>query len=264
MAWRNIRWLCFKALDSYLSKKLLLMQIKSFRIDRYISKKLNINRRDIKLMLARGRIVINGEVIREITTIVEEFDHVVLDGQLLQDKQAVYIMMNKPIGVVSATKDELHTTVIDLLPDALSHEDLHIVGRLDLNTSGLLLLTNDSRWSRKLMSPEAKVAKVYRVTLENDLTEETVTEFAEGMYFPFEDITTLPAQLTIISEKVAEVVLMEGKYHQIKRMFGRSRNPVLALHRSSVGNLLLDANLDAGESRALTSDEVNSIFDVTL
>ncbi|MEH6447536.1 MAG: pseudouridine synthase [Oleispira sp.] len=243
------------------------MQTKSFRIDRYISKKLNINRRDIKLMLARGRIVINGEVIREITTIVEEFDHVVLDGQLLQDKQAVYIMMNKPIGVVSATKDELHTTVIDLLPDdllsdALNNEGLHIVGRLDLNTSGLLLLTNDSRWSRKLMSPDAKVAKVYQVTLENDLTEETVTAFAEGMYFPFEDVTTLPARLTILSEKVAEVVLMEGKYHQIKRMFGRFRNPVLALHRSSVGNLLLDADLDAGKSRALTSGEVSSIFDV--
>jgi 16S rRNA pseudouridine516 synthase len=241
------------------------MQTKSFRIDRYISKKLNINRRDIKLMLAQGRIVINREIIREITTIVEEFDRVVVDGELLQDKAAVYIMMNKPTGVVSATKDELHKTVIDLLPATLLSEngvryDLHIVGRLDLNTSGLLLLTNDSRWSRKLMSPEAKVNKVYQVTLENDLTEETVSAFTEGMYFSFEDITTLPAQLTILTDRVAEVTLMEGKYHQIKRMFGRFRNPVLALHRCSIGHLSLDENLAAGESRELTSDEVSSIF----
>jgi 16S rRNA pseudouridine516 synthase len=246
------------------------MQTKSFRIDRYLSKKLTINRRDVKLMLAQGRIVINGDVVREIVTIVEEFDHVVLDGELLQDKKAVYIMMNKPIGVVSATKDDVHKTVIDLLPknglinDVSSNtevdHDLHIVGRLDLNTSGLLLLTNDSRWSRKIMSPEAKVKKVYKVTLENNVTEETMAAFAKGMYFPFENITTLPAQLTILTNNTAEVVLMEGKYHQVKRMFGRFRNPVLALHRCSVGNLVLDESLAAGESRALSSDEVNAIF----
>lgn len=242
------------------------MQTKSFRIDRYISKKLGINRRDIKLMLAQGRIEINGELVREITTIVEEFDRVLLDGKLLQAKQPTYIMMNKPIGVVSATKDKLHKTVIDLLPKALlgNHEvahDLHIVGRLDLNTSGLLLLTNDSRWSRKLMSPEEKVNKVYQVTLQNELADEYIEAFSAGMYFEFEDITTQPAELKIVSKHVAEVVLKEGKYHQIKRMFGRFRNPVLALHRSSIGNLLLDTCLVEGESRALTSDEVSNIFD---
>ncbi len=242
------------------------MQTKSFRIDRYISKKLTINRRDIKLMLAQGRIEINGEVVREITTIVEEFDRVLLDDELLQAKQPIYIMMNKPVGVVSATKDELHKTVIDLLPKALLSSDgvdhdLHIVGRLDLNTTGLLLLTNDSRWSRKLMSPEEKVSKVYHVSLENELTDDYVSAFAEGMHFSFEDITTLPAELTIVSNHVAEVILKEGKYHQIKRMFGRFRNPVVALHRSSIGNLLLDSRLAEGESRELTSDEVSMIFD---
>lgn len=240
------------------------MKTKSFRIDRYISKQCSINRRDIKLMLAQGRIVINGHVVREITTIVEEFDHVVLDGKILQDKTAVYIMMNKPIGVVSATKDELHKTVIDLLPDTVMNsgfkaEDLHIVGRLDLNTSGLLLLTNDSRWSRRLMSPKEKVEKVYQVTVQNELTEEYIDAFAEGMYFCFENITTQPAQLTILSPHLAEVVLTEGKYHQIKRMFGRFRNPVVALHRSQVGGLSLDNNLSAGQCRLLTSDEVSGI-----
>ena len=238
------------------------MQTKSFRIDRFLSKQLNINRRDIKLMLAQGRIIINGATIREVNTIVEEFDRVVFDGEVLQDKQPLYIMLNKPIGVVSATKDELHKTVIDLLSGYSTEQldSLHIVGRLDLNTSGLLLLTNDSRWSRKLMTPEAKVTKVYSVTLENNLTEEYISAFAEGMYFSFEDITTQPASLTIIADKVAEVVLLEGKYHQIKRMFGRFRNPVMALHRHSIGNLKLDEGLSEGQSRQLTSVEVSSIY----
>ena len=171
-------------------------------------------------------------------------------------------MLNKPVGVVSATKDELHKTVIELLSGYSTEqlESLHIVGRLDLNTSGLLLLTNDSRWSRKLMAPEEKVSKVYSVTLENDLSEDYISAFAEGMYFSFEDITTQPAALKIISDKVAEVILMEGKYHQIKRMFGRFRNPVMALHRSSIGNLKLDKCLLEGQSRQLTSVEVSSIY----
>ena len=238
------------------------MQTKSFRIDRYISKQLNINRRDIKLMLAQGRIIINGEIIREVSTIVEEFDHVICDDKVLQAKQPLYIMLNKPLGVVSATKDDLHKTVIDLLDGYSAAElaSLHIVGRLDLNTSGLLLLTNDGYWSRKLMAPEEKVNKVYQVTLENDLNEDYISAFAEGMYFSFEDITTQPARLSIIADKVAEVVLLEGKYHQINRMFGRFRNPVLALHRSSIGNLQLSESLQQGQSRKLTPAEVSSIF----
>lgn len=238
------------------------MQTKSFRIDRYLSKHLNINRRDIKLMLAQGRIVINDKIIREVNTIVEEFDRVVFDGDVLQDKKPLYIMLHKPVGVVSATKDIIHKTVVDLLAGYSEEEinSLHIVGRLDLNTSGLLLLTNDGRWSRRLMAPEEKVDKVYRVVVEKNLDDDYISAFAEGMYFPFEDITTQPAQLRIVSDKVAEVVLMEGKYHQIKRMFGRFRNPVVGLHRSSIGNLQLDERLEEGRSRQLTSAEVSSIF----
>ncbi len=116
------------------------MKTKSFRIDRYISKELQVNRRDIKLMLAQGRIVINGETIREVSTIVEEFDRVECDGEVLQNKKPLYIMLNKPTGVVSATKDDQHKTVISLLEGYSDSEleSLHIVGRLDLNTSGLL------------------------------------------------------------------------------------------------------------------------------
>lgn len=236
------------------------MKSKSIRIDRLISKYLNVNRRDTRLMLAQRRIEVNGIVITKINTVVSQFDRVVLDGEVIRDCSPVYIMLHKPVGVVSATQDVLHKTVIDLLPLDYVSKDLHIVGRLDLNTTGLLLLTNDGAWSSKLMSPVTKVRKVYQVTLKNDLNVEYISAFASGMLFPFEGITTQPATLRIRSKKVAEVILMEGKYHQIKRMFGRFRNPVLALHRSAIGNLHLDINLKEGESRMLTTDEVSGIF----
>jgi 16S rRNA pseudouridine516 synthase len=228
------------------------------RIDRFMGGYLGVNRRDVKLILAQKRIIIDGEVAHNSQQVIDEFSRVTFDGQVLQAKIPRYIMMNKPVGVVSATKDDQHKTVIDLLDEA-EGLGLHIVGRLDLNSSGLLLLTNDSRWSRRLMEPENKVAKVYRVTLENPLTESYISAFNDGMYFEYEDITTRPAKLRIMSEYVAEVTLVEGRYHQIKRMFGRFRNPVLALHRMSIGELSLDPTLMPGASRLLSEEEVKKL-----
>jgi len=163
-----------------------------------------------------------------------------------------------PAGVVSATKDQHHQTVIDLL-NCVDADNLHIVGRLDFNSTGLLLLTNDGRWSRNLTLPEKKVSKRYRVTLQYPITQAYVRAFAEGMYFSYENITTRAAKLYIINEYVAEVRLVEGRYHQIKRMFGRFNNPVLALHRIAVGNLMLDVTLLPGQSRSLTASELQVI-----
>jgi 16S rRNA pseudouridine516 synthase len=231
------------------------MQSKRGRLDRYLSVKVNINRKDVRLMLAQQRVSVDGRVATGIDQAIDEFSHITLDDQVLQANIAAYVMMNKPVGVVSATKDEQHRTVIDLL-DRPDRAGLHIVGRLDLNSSGLLLLTNDGRWSSGLTSPDKKVTKVYQVTLENALSQEYIEAFAAGMYFAYEDITTRPAHLEIITDKVAQVSLTEGRYHQIKRMFGRFRNPVLQLHRMSIGPLLLDAALAPGESRDLTANEI--------
>jgi 16S rRNA pseudouridine516 synthase len=177
---------------------------------------------------------------------------------VLQDRAAIYLMLNKPRGVVSATKDEKHRTVIDLL-DANTGTDLHIAGRLDFNSTGLLLLTNDGRWSRKLASAQNPVEKVYRVTVEQALTEDYIEAFAQGMYFPYENITTRPVTLTILSDYSAELRLTEGRYHQIKRMFGRFNNKVLTLHRIAIGNVSLDPGLTAGQYRPLTQDEVDGV-----
>ena len=263
------------------------MQSKRGRLDRFISQQQSLPRKRVRELLLQGRVFVDGVMATAMDLQIDEFSRIQLDDKLLQANEAVYLMLHKPVGVVSATKDNEHQTVIDLLQHPKRHE-LHIAGRLDLNSSGLLLLTNDSRWSEALMSPKTKVDKRYRVTLGNAVSESehcvtsaelTATDksepscqaealahqqdqaayiaaFANGMYFGFEDITTLPAQLEFESSNVALVRLREGKYHQIKRMFGRFRNPVVGLHRLSIGELQLDPALAPGQSRELTAQEI--------
>jgi len=229
------------------------MSINHGRLDRFISERCQINRKDVRLLLAQKRVLVDGVIASDTSLIINAFSQITLDQQLLQDNQPCYVMLHKPVGVVCATQDKQHNTVIDLL-DVEHKESLHIVGRLDLNTSGLVLLTNDSRWSEWLTQPKQKVEKRYLVTLKNPLTVEYVTAFEQGIYFEYEDITTKPATLIILSPFQAEVILTEGRYHQIKRMFGRFRNEVMALHRISIGPYTLDNSLKVGESRLITLD----------
>lgn len=234
------------------------MALNKTRLDRFLAQYCQVSRKHVRLMLAQNRVQVDGIIARDIEQVIDTFSHVVLDNKVIQENPAYYIMLNKPIGVVSATRDSQHKTVIDLLAYSFK-EELHIVGRLDLNTSGLVLLTNDSRWSERLTVPERKVTKRYLVTLKDKLSAEYISAFAEGMYFAFEGLTTKPAKLTILSDYQAEVELVEGRYHQIKRMFGRFRNQVTGLHRCSIGNMQLDSQLPLGESRHLTAAEIADI-----
>jgi len=225
------------------------MKSKTSRLDRFISQNSNHSLSDTRVLVAQKRILLDGKVALSTQQLVSEFTHVVLDGNCLKDNKPVYIMLNKPRGVVSATKDLKHPTVLDLIDHPQKHE-LHIVGRLDFNTTGLVLLTNDGAWSRKISLPETKLAKTYEVTLAKPLTDEYISLFQKGIYFAYEDITTQPAYLEILSEYNARLTLTEGKYHQVKRMFGFFQNEVLTLHRVSVGNLSLDG-LEMGQNRLL-------------
>ncbi len=164
-------------------------------------------------------------------------------------------MLHKPIGVVSATVDAEHQTVIDLIGDP-DKASLHLVGRLDRNTSGLMLLTNDGRWSKILMDPERKVPKVYLVETREPIPPEAVAAFAAGFYFHTEDLTTRPAHLEILGERRARLTIHEGRYHQVKRMFHRIENRVVKLHRESVGSIILSDDLAPGEWRMLHPDEI--------
>ncbi len=229
------------------------------RLDRFLSARLQISRSNLRLLLAGGRVQVNGQVEGDRQRRIGPFDRVVCDGEILQANRPRYLMLNKPAGVVSATRDDHHPTVLDLLPED-QREGLHLAGRLDFNSTGLVLLTNDGDWSRQLSQPENQVRKHYRVTLEKPLTDDYVTAFAEGMWFEYEGITTRPAALKIRRPFEADVWLCEGRYHQIKRMFGRFDNKVLTLHRLAIGNLALDETLQPGEWRELSALEVSSIF----
>jgi 16S rRNA pseudouridine516 synthase len=247
------------------------MKSKRSRLDRFLSKHLSINRKDVRLLLAQGRVRVDDQEANDIQLLVDEYTHVQCDGQTLQANIPSYIQLNKPEGVVSATKDAKHSTVIDLLPEGYP-ENLHIVGRLDFNSTGLLLLTNDGRWSRRLSEPESHIKKCYWVGLDKPITQRVIDAFIEGIYFVFEDLTTRPVQLSVIEEpsiinsgtligsQYVSVTMEQGRYHQIKRMFGHFQIEVLALQRVSVGNLVLDEGLAVGESRQLIKQEVSDIF----
>lgn len=228
------------------------------RLDRFLAGTLAVKRSDVRLMLARGRIDVDGDRATDINQVIRPFSEVRCDGRILQARTARYVMLNKPKGVVSATRDDVHRTVLDLL-EAPWKEDLHIVGRLDLNSTGLMLLTNDGRWSRALSQPESKLPKRYRVRVERALTSADVDAFRQGFYFGYEDIATRPAGLKILGDFEAEVSLVEGRYHQIRRMFARVGNEVTSIHRFAVGALMLDEALAPGRSRELTPAELETL-----
>ncbi|WP_460147651.1 pseudouridine synthase [Pseudomonas sp. S2_A02] len=229
------------------------------RVDRFLSNLPCFNRKQVRLLLVEKRVRVDGEVVSDPHAEVLEFSRVEVDDEVLQvGKPARYFMLHKPPGCVSATRDPQHPTVLDLI-DESDKEDLHIAGRLDFNTTGLMLITNDGSWSRRLTQPQTKLPKIYHVETEQDITAEYAITFAKGLYFAFEDLTTQPAELVVLGPKSARLSIVEGRYHQVKRMFGHFDNKVLRLHRERMGPLVLDDALKPGEYRPLSSDEIRLI-----
>lgn len=226
------------------------------RIDKWIQKFRGYGKSTARKLIAEGKVSIDGEVVRESISNVTRFQKILINGELAQSNSAYYIMLNKPAGYVSATEDQEHKTVVDLI-DAHFASELHLCGRLDKESTGLVILTNDGQWSKGITEPEEAVPKTYLVTTEKTISEETVRLFHEGFYFAYEDITTLPAELEIMSPNRARVVIYEGKYHQIKRMFHAVGNRITSLHREKIGAVSLDEKLSLGEYRHLTSKEIN-------
>ncbi len=210
-------------------------------------------------MLAQRRVTVDGVIERDASKIIGKFNRVAVDGTATQNHTPYYLMLNKPAGVVCATKDARHKTVIDLL-DHPHKDQLHVVGRLDYHSTGLVLLTNDGQWSRQLSDPANGLLKRYLVTTDKPITRDYVEAFERGMYFAFEGIETRPAKLTVLSDFTAEVGLTEGRYHQIKRMFGRFDNKVLSIHRFAVGDYTLD-KLAPGKFRSVQRDSCSAAIE---
>ncbi|MFM1536472.1 16S rRNA pseudouridine(516) synthase, partial [Helcococcus ovis] len=167
----------------------------------------------------------------------------------------IYLMMNKPQGYISATKD-YNDTVLDLLDEKFQNKDIFPVGRLDKDTEGLLILTNDGKLAHELLSPKKKVDKKYYAKVDNILSEEDIDKFKDGIYLEKEQYLTMPAKLEIISNYECYVYIKEGKYHQVKRMLKSCGKEVLYLKRISMGNINLDETLDLGQYRELTEKEI--------
>ncbi|KIH84807.1 16S rRNA pseudouridine(516) synthase [Pseudomonas batumici] len=226
------------------------------RLDRFLSNLPRFNRQQVRLLLVQKRVRVDGLTVADPQHEVREFSQVEVDEEVLQaGRPPRYFMLHKPQGCVSATRDPEHRTVLDLIdePDAA---ELHIAGRLDFNTTGLMILTNDGQWSRRLTQPQTKLPKVYYVETEQLIGPEYAETFARGLYFAFENLTTQPATLELLGPRRARLSIVEGRYHQVKRMFGHFDNKVLRLHREAMGPLLLDEQLAPGEYRPLRDEEI--------
>ena len=240
------------------------------RLDKFLANSGIGTRKEVKEILKNKKVSVNNVFVKDGKIHVdEEKDIVKYENKIINYKPFVYIMMNKPAGVISATEDSHHKTVIDLLNDKYRTYDIFPVGRLDIDTEGLLLLTNDGILSHNLLSPKKHVDKKYYVKIAKKLNENDIKMLENGIKLE-ENFVTKKAKVEIISESLNEndckkndnlvyITISEGKFHQVKRMFKAINNEVLYLKRVKMGNLLLDENLELGEYRELTQKELNGL-----
>lgn len=231
------------------------------RLDKIIAASGRYSRREVKQLVRQGRVLVDGVPARSPEDKADpEAAEIAVDGEVLRYRRYTWVMLHKPAGVLSATEDGRGRTVLDLLPQELQRQGLFPVGRLDKDTEGLLLLTNEGGLAHDLLSPRHHVDKVYYARTAGTLTEADRRAFAEGMELG--GLLCLPAELEILSagpESEALVTLREGKFHQVKRMLAQRGKPVLYLKRVKMGNLTLDPALARGDYRYLTDEELREL-----
>lgn len=225
------------------------------RLDRFIAETTGMSRKDASKVVHSGAVTVQGMVQRKGAYQVPEGAEVLWQEQQLQLQGPTYLMLHKPVGCVCANEDSQHETVFSYL-DLPQAQQLHTVGRLDKDTSGLLLITNDGQWSHRITAPKRECLKVYRAWLAEPLATNVKEKFAQGLLLRGESKITAPAQLEFVTSQEVVVRLHEGRYHQVRRMFAAVGNRVDRLHREQVGSLLLDPHLAVGEYRLLTAAEV--------
>ena len=235
------------------------------RLDKFLVACAVGSRTEVKNLLKAGRVTVNGKKEKSAKLqINEERDEIRFDGQVLEYEEFVYYMMNKPQGVISATEDTKHRTVLDLLDDYARAKEVFPVGRMDIDTHGLLLLTNDGQLAHALLSPKRHVDKTYLAQVEGIMSQEDVDTFAKGI--SLKDFTCQPAKLELVSvdsvknQSLVRVTIAEGKFHQVKRMVAYCGKEVVDLQRLTMGTLVLDENLERGEWRRLTREELENLL----
>lgn len=240
-------------MPSFLLKELYM------RIDKYIAGCGYASRKDVKKLIKQGLVFIDGEVCKKPEEQTDENSIVEVDGERLIYREFVYLMLNKPQGCVSAVYDKKYPVVTEFVPEEYAHFEVYPVGRLDIDTEGLLILTNDGQFAHEMTSPKKDVYKRYFAMLDKPMEEKDVEIFAGGM--EFKEFTAKSAKLEI-TENPNEVYIeiAEGKFHQVKRMCERVGKTVTYLKRVAIGNLKLDKSLEKGEVRELTKDELDMLY----
>ncbi len=230
------------------------------RLDKYLAEAVQCTRSESREIIRSGRVRVNGEVCKRPECQVSAVDGVLLDGKASTRQAFVYLMLNKPAGVVSASADRGETTVVDLVRSAYPRRELFPAGRLDKTSTGFVLITDDGAFAHDILAPKHHVPKTYRVTLDTPLTGEMAAGFAGGVTL-VNGMQLAPAKVTSLTEDglTVRVVLRQGVYHQIKRMFGVYGAGVNALHREAIGSVWLDEGLAPGQWRPLTDAEVEAI-----
>ena len=230
------------------------------RLDKFLVSQGVGTRKEVQSLVKSGAVTVDGVIVKKADLKIDEnSSSVAVNGKEISYMEYVYIVMNKPQGCVSATEDNRETTVIDLLPKELRRKGLFPAGRLDKDTTGLLIITDDGQFAHKVISPKSDISKVYEVLLDADIPVSAVEEFSRGVALS-DGTRCLPAKLEILESRLARVEIKEGKYHQIKRMFGVVGLGVVELKRLSIGGFNLPKELDEGECRELTSEELSQII----
>lgn len=229
------------------------------RIDKWLASCSAYSRRDVKAMIKGGKVRLNNQVVTDAGTHIAESDVVTVDGKPFALQKHLYIMQNKPKGVVSVSRAPGDTTVIDLLPQGLRRNGLFPAGRLDRDTTGFVLITDDGEFAHRILSPRSHVTKTYIATLRDAAKDNYAAAFREGILLG-DGTQCLSAEIERTDSPNTVIVrLHEGRYHQVKRMFAALGNSVIELHRSQIGGLPLDPRLSPGDSRQLTPEEVSKI-----
>ncbi|WP_075620109.1 pseudouridine synthase [Paenisporosarcina indica] len=232
------------------------------RLDKLLSNMGYGSRKEIKILLKSKAVEVNGDFAKDVSMHVDtEKDRIIVFGEQVIYTEFIYLMMNKPPGVISATEDKKDKTVVDLLDPLAQHFKPFPVGRLDKDTEGLLILTNDGHLTHQLLSPKKHVPKLYFAVIEGRVTEEDVKKFKEGVTLE-DGYFTKPGELSILKSgemSEIELTIMEGKFHQVKRMFEAVGKKVTYLKRMSMGSLQLDETLELGDYRPLTEEELNAL-----
>jgi len=229
------------------------------RLDKFLSQQLGVSRALVLRELRNKRVTVDGEIVKTGAMKISPEQVVAFDGNVLdQITGPRYFMLNKPQGYVCSTDDPDHPTVLYFLEEPVAYK-LHAAGRLDIDTTGLVLMTDDGQWSHRITSPRHQCEKTYLVTLENPLADDTAAQFEAGVQLHNEDSLTKPAQLEQVDERVVRLTISEGRYHQVKRMFAAVGNHVVALHRERIGGIVMDKDLEPGQYRPLTEQEIASV-----